>query len=239
MVRRAPVVHQPVVVAAGPKHTRPAPPLYTMGEGFSPDWIGPSRDQRVEVDGLRNGWVGPRSRDDPCASAFHRGTDCPASRRCSPPFSCLRSRSPAGAEAGTGQPHQYELLREDGSCVNHRRPGTATGHATGQPGGGRLGVADIRRGMLPVRNDPRADHPGQPSPPERELRSQFPGRYPARPAIVHGERRGGADIGRGASDFPGGDFRRRCSPRGMPGTRHHRRRRSHASTGWVTGPRAR
>ena len=65
VVRRSPVVLQPVVVATPQSHERPASALYTVGESFSPDWIGPSGDQRVEVDGLRNGWLGPYTRDYP------------------------------------------------------------------------------------------------------------------------------------------------------------------------------
>ena len=65
VVRRSPVPLQPVVVATPRSHERPAPALYTVGESFSPDWIGPPGDQRVEVDGLRNGWLGPHSRNVP------------------------------------------------------------------------------------------------------------------------------------------------------------------------------
>ena len=65
VVRRSPVLLQPVVVATPRRHERPAPALYTVGESFSPDWIGPPGDQHVEVDGLRNGWLGPHSRDVP------------------------------------------------------------------------------------------------------------------------------------------------------------------------------
>jgi hypothetical protein len=65
VVRRSPIPIQPVVVATPRSHERPAPALYTQGENFSPDWIGPSRDQHVEVDGMRNGWLGPHSRNDP------------------------------------------------------------------------------------------------------------------------------------------------------------------------------
>jgi len=62
VVRRSPVLLQPVVVATAPGHERPAPALYTVDESFSADWIGPPGDQRVEVDGLRNGWLGQDSR---------------------------------------------------------------------------------------------------------------------------------------------------------------------------------
>ena len=65
VVRRSPVALQPVVVATPRSHERPAPALYTAGESFSPDWIGPPGDQHVEVDGLRNGWLGPHSRSVP------------------------------------------------------------------------------------------------------------------------------------------------------------------------------
>jgi hypothetical protein len=59
VVRHSPVVLQAVVVATPRSHERPAPALYTAGQTFSPDWIGPPGDLRVEVDGLRNGWLGP------------------------------------------------------------------------------------------------------------------------------------------------------------------------------------
>ena len=65
VVRQAPVLLQPVVAATPRGHQRPASALYTVGESFSPNWIGRSGDQHVEVDGLRNGWLGPRSSDDP------------------------------------------------------------------------------------------------------------------------------------------------------------------------------
>jgi hypothetical protein len=65
VVRRSPVVLQPVVVAPPRSHERPASALYTVSESFSPDLIGPPGDQHVEVDGLRNGWLGPHSGDVP------------------------------------------------------------------------------------------------------------------------------------------------------------------------------
>jgi glycosyltransferase involved in cell wall biosynthesis/O-antigen/teichoic acid export membrane protein len=65
VVRRSPTLLQPVVVATPPGHERPVPALFTVGEGFSADWTGAPGDQRVEVDGLRNGWLGPHSKDDP------------------------------------------------------------------------------------------------------------------------------------------------------------------------------
>ena len=65
VVRRSPVPLQPVVVATRRKRQRPAPALYTVGGSFSPEWIGPNEEQHVRVDGLRNGWLGPRSRDVP------------------------------------------------------------------------------------------------------------------------------------------------------------------------------
>ena len=65
IVRRSPMLPEPVVVATPRGHERPVPALYTVGGSYSPDWIGPSGDQHVEVDGLRNGWLGPHSMDDP------------------------------------------------------------------------------------------------------------------------------------------------------------------------------
>jgi hypothetical protein len=65
VIRRSPALLQPVIVAAGPKHKRPAQALYTVSESYSQDWVGPPGDQRVRVDGLRNGWLGPPARDVP------------------------------------------------------------------------------------------------------------------------------------------------------------------------------
>ena len=65
VVRQSPVLPQPVVVATPQGRERTAPALYTADGSFSPDWTGPPGDQRVEVDGLRNGWLGPHSTDDP------------------------------------------------------------------------------------------------------------------------------------------------------------------------------
>ncbi len=65
LVRRSPIPIQPVVVAAPRRHERPVTALYTTGDSFSPDWIGPPGDQHVQVDGLRNGWLGEHSRDVP------------------------------------------------------------------------------------------------------------------------------------------------------------------------------
>ena len=65
VIRRAPVLLQPVVAATPQEHERPAPALYTVGDSFSPGWIGPTGASRVEVDGLRNGWLGTHSSDDP------------------------------------------------------------------------------------------------------------------------------------------------------------------------------
>ena len=69
VVRGSPVALQPVVVATPRSHERPAPALDTVGESFSPDWIGPPGDQHVVVDGLRNGLLGPHSSND----ALHFG----------------------------------------------------------------------------------------------------------------------------------------------------------------------
>jgi hypothetical protein len=65
VVRRAPVVLQPVVVATPRSRTRSTPELYTASEAFSPDWTGPSGVPRVEVDGLRSGWLGSHATGDP------------------------------------------------------------------------------------------------------------------------------------------------------------------------------
>jgi hypothetical protein len=65
VVRRSPVVLQPVIVATPQSHERQAPALYPTGGSFSPDWIGPPGDLRVEVDGLRNGWIGPHPMKTP------------------------------------------------------------------------------------------------------------------------------------------------------------------------------
>jgi len=65
VVRRSPIPIQPVVVATPRRHERPVTALYTTGDSFSPDWIGPPGDQHVQVDGLRNGWLGEHSRDVP------------------------------------------------------------------------------------------------------------------------------------------------------------------------------
>ena len=58
VVRRSPVLLQPVVVATSQRRHGQAPALYTGGGSFSPEWIGPAGETRVEVDGLRNGWLG-------------------------------------------------------------------------------------------------------------------------------------------------------------------------------------
>jgi hypothetical protein len=66
-VRRAPVLLQPVVVATPGRRRGNEPPaaaLYASSGSFSPDWTGPPGDQHVEVDGLRNGWLGPHEADD-------------------------------------------------------------------------------------------------------------------------------------------------------------------------------
>jgi hypothetical protein len=65
VVRRSPVLLQPVVVGTPRRHERAASALYATSESFSPDWIGPPGDQHVEIDGLRNGWLAPHSRDVP------------------------------------------------------------------------------------------------------------------------------------------------------------------------------
>jgi arabinofuranan 3-O-arabinosyltransferase len=65
VVRRCPVLLQPAIVATPRGHERPVSALYTVGESFSPNWIGPPGDQHVKVDGLRDGWLGPNSGADP------------------------------------------------------------------------------------------------------------------------------------------------------------------------------
>ena len=75
VVRRFPVLLQPVVVATPQKHQDHAPALYTVDGSFSPDWVGPPGDKRVEVDGLRSGWLGPHSGDTHRAS-FRRSGIC-------------------------------------------------------------------------------------------------------------------------------------------------------------------
>jgi glycosyltransferase involved in cell wall biosynthesis/O-antigen/teichoic acid export membrane protein len=65
VVRQFPVLLQPVVMATPQGRERPAPALYTADGSFSPNWTGPPGDQHVEVDGLRNGWLGLQSTDDP------------------------------------------------------------------------------------------------------------------------------------------------------------------------------
>ena len=65
IVRRSADFLQPVVAGTPRSHERPATALYTSGQSFSPEWAGPPGDARVEVDGLRNGWLGPHSGDVP------------------------------------------------------------------------------------------------------------------------------------------------------------------------------
>jgi hypothetical protein len=65
VVRRSPVLLQPVVMATPLGRGHPAPALSAGSEGFSSDWIGPPRAQHVKVDGLRNGWLGPHEADGP------------------------------------------------------------------------------------------------------------------------------------------------------------------------------
>ena len=65
VVRRSPVLPQPVVIASRRGRDRPAPDLITSGQSFSTDWIGPPEARHVEVDGLRNGWLVPHATDVP------------------------------------------------------------------------------------------------------------------------------------------------------------------------------
>lgn len=65
VIRRSHDFLQPVVAGTPRTHERPETALYTSGQSFSPEWAGPPGDQRVEVDGLRNGWLAPRAADVP------------------------------------------------------------------------------------------------------------------------------------------------------------------------------
>ena len=65
VVRRSPVLLQPVIVATRRSQERPARRLFASGGSFSSDWIGPSGAQQVEVDGLRNGWLVRRTTNVP------------------------------------------------------------------------------------------------------------------------------------------------------------------------------
>jgi hypothetical protein len=65
VVRQTKPLLQPVIVATAKKPDRAAAALHATSVSFSPDWIGPPGDPRVEVDGLRNGWLGPRAEHDP------------------------------------------------------------------------------------------------------------------------------------------------------------------------------
>ena len=58
VVRHSPVFLQPVVLATPQIHHGKAQALYTVSGSYSSEWIGPPGKTRVEVDGLRNGWLG-------------------------------------------------------------------------------------------------------------------------------------------------------------------------------------
>jgi Alpha-(1->3)-arabinofuranosyltransferase len=59
IVRGARGLLEPVVMASPRRPERPALVLRTVDSSFSPEWIGPLGDAPVEVDGLREGWLGP------------------------------------------------------------------------------------------------------------------------------------------------------------------------------------
>jgi glycosyltransferase involved in cell wall biosynthesis/O-antigen/teichoic acid export membrane protein len=63
VVRKFSAAAQPVVVATPQRHEA-VEPLYTTGESFSSGWTVPSGAARLEVDGLRNGWLGGNATDD-------------------------------------------------------------------------------------------------------------------------------------------------------------------------------
>jgi hypothetical protein len=65
VIRRSADLLQPVVAGTPRSPKRPATALYTSGQSYSPEWVGPPGDAQVEVDGLRNGWLGPHSEDVP------------------------------------------------------------------------------------------------------------------------------------------------------------------------------
>jgi hypothetical protein len=59
-VRKFSASPQPVVVATPQRHGS-VQPLYTVDESYSSGWTESPGDSRVEVDGLRNGWLGANS----------------------------------------------------------------------------------------------------------------------------------------------------------------------------------
>ena len=64
VVRRSPVLLQPVVMASQ-RYQGHVAALSTVAGTFSAEWIGPTGDQRVKVDGLREGWLGSHLSNDP------------------------------------------------------------------------------------------------------------------------------------------------------------------------------
>ena len=62
VVRKFSAVPQPVVVAT-PQRDAPVEPLYTTDGSYSSGWTVPSGAPRVEIDGLRNGWLGASEAD--------------------------------------------------------------------------------------------------------------------------------------------------------------------------------
>jgi hypothetical protein len=62
VVRKFSAVPQPVLVAT-PRRHEPVEPLYTTDGSYSSGWTVPSGAPRVEIDGLRNGWLGASKSD--------------------------------------------------------------------------------------------------------------------------------------------------------------------------------
>ena len=97
------------------RHQRQAPALYTVDGSFSPEWIGPPGEPRVEVDGLRNGWLSPSPGNDSAALrpvvvvpdfalwVASRGW-CPTRARALP----MARRSAPTGRGGTTQPEKTD-----------------------------------------------------------------------------------------------------------------------------------
>jgi hypothetical protein len=64
VVRKFSAVPQPVLVAT-PRQHDPVAPLYTADGSFTSGWTVSSGAPRVEIDGLRNGWLGASGDDAP------------------------------------------------------------------------------------------------------------------------------------------------------------------------------
>lgn len=59
-IRQAPRFAQPIVLATRQRFHGERAALNITDESFSSTWLGPQREVRVKVDGLRNGWLGQR-----------------------------------------------------------------------------------------------------------------------------------------------------------------------------------